>query len=150
MISFIPDGWFLVNLEEDVSPNIIAVAVNPDYNISAVFSEIRSNAAVAETVEKEGLFGLARIAMAHRERKSGGNCKLFGKYQKINIGNQEFVKYQFTTTGGAILGRSAVFISSVGEYYEFGLIPMSVNNSPLPSSKDMEDFFNSFLTSIKY
>lgn len=150
MISFLPKGWFLVNLEKELSQNVLAVAVNPDYSISAVFSSIRQNAAVTQTVEKEGLFGLARVAMERRERKSGGNCKLAGKYQKVKIGNHEFVKYEYTTTGGAIVAKSAVFISSIGEYYEFGLVPMSVNNDPLPSGKDMEDFFRSFLTSIKY
>lgn len=150
MISFLPEDWFLMDMEDKLSKDIIAVAVNPEYNLSAVFSIMRNDITLSKIVEKEGLFGLARTAMAKRERKSGGNVKLSGKYQKLNIGTQEFVKYEFTSTNGAVNAKAVVFISNINEYYEFALVPMNVNGNPLPPSDYTEDVFQSFLTSIKY
>lgn len=150
MITFLPEDWFLIDVEEKVSSDIIAVAVNPDYNLSAVFSVLRNDITLSAIVEKEGLFGLARAAMDRRSRKSGGNARLSGKYQKISIGNQEFVKYEFTTTSGAINAQAVVFSSATNEFYEFALVPVIVNGNPLPPADYTEDVFQSFLSSIKY
>lgn len=150
MISFLPEDWFLIDTKEDLSPDIIAVAVNKEYNLSAVFSVIRNDAYINEVVQNEGLFGLARSAIDKRAKKSAGTVKLIGKYQKVNIGTQEFVQYEYSATNGAVNAKAAVFISNVDEYYEFSLVPISVNGNPLPDSKYIEDVFDSFLTSIKY
>ncbi len=150
MIAFLPAGWFLVNVESKVSPDIIAVAVNPDYTLSAVFSNVRNNELIKETINKEGLFGLARISLERRESKTVSYVKQIGKFQNINMGNQEFVKYEYSNTGGALLAKSAVYISSTGEFYEFSLVPINVKYNIQPSLKDLDDVFQSFLASINY
>lgn len=150
MIAFLPKGWFFIDPKERVSPDIIAVAMNPEYNMSAVFSVIRHSATVQEAYENEGLYGLARISLAKRERKTAGIVRQVGKYQKINIGPQEFVKYEYSTTGGAIKAKSAVFISTANEFYEFSLIPMIVDDNMLPSFMETDEIFTSILTGIKY
>ncbi len=150
MIAFLPIGWFLVNVESKVSPDIIAVAVNPDYTLSAVFSNVRNNELIKETINKEGLFGLARISLERRESKTVSYVKQIGKFQNINMGNQEFVKYEYSNTGGALLAKSAVYISSTGEFYEFSLVPINVKYNIQPSLKDLDDVFQSFLASINY
>ncbi len=150
MIAFLPKGWFFIDPKERVSPDIIAVAMNPEYNMSAVFSVIRHSATVQEAFDNEGLYGLARISLAKRERKTAGVLRQVGKYQKINIGPQEFVKYEYSTTGGAIKAKSAVFISTANEFYEFSLVPMIVDDNPLPSFIEADEIFTSILTGIKY
>lgn len=150
MIAFLPVGWFLVNVESKVSPDIIAVAVNPDYTLSAVFSNVRNNELIKETINKEGLFGLARISLERRESKTVSYVKQIGKFQNIIMGNQEFVKYEYSNTGGALLAKSAVYISSTGEFYEFSLVPINVKYNIQPSLKDLDDVFQSFLASINY
>ena len=150
MISQIPQGWFFVDMESKTSDDIIAVAVNPEYNLSAVFSYVKHIPAIDSDIETEGLYGLARMCLTRRERKTSGSVKLFGKYQQINMGNQEFVKYEFSTTGGATKAKSAVFVSNAGEFYEFALIPMNINNNPLPQQLEIDDVFKSILATIKY
>lgn len=150
MIAFLPNDWFLVNVESKVSPDIIAVAVNPDYTLTATFSVLRNNELIKETVDKEGLFGLARLSLERRENKTVGLVKQIGKYQTINMGQQEFVKYEYSNTGGALLAKSAVFISSTGDYYEFSLVPINVLKNIMPSKRDIDDIFQSFLASINY
>lgn len=150
MVAFLPNEWFLVNVESKVSPDIIAVAVNPDYTLTATFSVLRNNELIKETVDKEGLFGLARLSLERKENKTVGLVKQIGKYQTINMGQQEFVKYEYSNTGGALLAKSAVFISSTGDYYEFSLVPINVLKNIMPSRRDIDDIFQSFLASINY
>ncbi|MBX3042308.1 MAG: hypothetical protein KIT33_08785 [Candidatus Kapabacteria bacterium] len=150
MIAFLPDGWFLVNVESKVTPDIIAVAMNPDYTLSAVFSVLRNNELIKQIIEKEGLFGLARISLDRRENKTVGFVKQIGKYQQINMGAQDFVKYEYSNTGGALIARSAVYISTTGDLYEFSLVPVNVKNNIMPSPREFDDIFQSFLASINY
>jgi hypothetical protein len=150
MIAFLPEGWFLIDVESKVTSDIIAVAVNPDYTLSAVFSIVRQNELIKETIDKEGLYGLARTALERRANKTVGFVKQIGKYQTINMGNHEFVKYEFSNTGGAIIAKSAVYISSLGDYYEFSLVPVNIKNNIIPNVREIDEIFQSFLASINY
>lgn len=150
MLSNIPVGWFFVDVEERISQDVIAVAVNPDYTLSAVFSTIRHSEMFDTEYEKDGLFGIARVSFAKRERKTAGAVKLIGKYQNLQLGNKEFVKYEFSNSGGALSGRAAVFVSSVGEFYEFSLIPMEMTGKPIPEAREFDKIFRSFLAAVQY
>jgi len=150
MISHIPVSWFFVDVEERVSPDIIAVAVNQDYTLSAVFSTLRRSEVFDTEYEKDGLFGIARQSFARRERKTAGAVKLIGKYQNLQIGNKDFVKYEYSTTGGALTGKTVVFISSINEFYEFSLIPMEVTGKQIPDARSFDRIFRSFLAAIQY
>lgn len=150
MISFIPKGWFFVDVEEKVSPDVIAVAVSPEYNLSAVFTGIKKNDNINATVEKEGLLGLARVSFSQRAAKTAGSVKTAGKYQTMDIGNLKFAKYEFTASGSAMSAKAVVFISSVGDYYEFALIPMTAAGKPMPAPEDFDKVFRSIITTIRY
>lgn len=150
MISFIPEGWFFVAANNELSPDIIAVAVNPEYNLNAVFSVIRNNASAKGTIDNEGLFGLARISFQKKERKTAGAIKQIGKYQGITMGNQQFVKYEYSATGGVAVAKTVVFRSSTDDYYEFTLTPLQIDNNKLPSKEEFDDAFQSILASIRY
>ncbi len=149
MISFIPKDWFFVDLKSEASSEIIALAVNPEYSLSAVFSKIRKTKRLEQVVEKEGLLGLARISFSHHERKTAGSVKLIGKYQIIKMGPNEFVKYEFTSSGGALSSTAAVFISDLNVYYEFALMPMNILFNPVPDKEEFRKIFQSILATIK-
>lgn len=150
MVAFIPKNWFFVDVEEKASSEIIAVAVNPEYTLNAVFSVIRKNEKIDSLVANEGLYGLARYSFSRRERKTAGAVKLVGKYEQIEMGYHEFVKYNFTTTGGAIVSQTLVFQSQLEQYYEFTLLPMDVKGSPIASQKDIDKIFRSIASTIKF
>jgi hypothetical protein len=150
MIAFLPQDWFFVDLEDKVSSDVFAVAVNPDYTLSAVFSIIKKNDKTDELVTKEGLIGLARSSLQQKQKKSGDAVKLFGKYTIMNMGTLSFCKYNFSSTSGALTAQSAVFVSSLKQYYEFSLIPMNVNGKHLPPQTDIDKIFSSVLTTIQY
>lgn len=154
MIAFLPDGWFFYDLKAQESSEIFALAVNPDYTLCAVFSMFRKTDNLAQIVEKEGLLGLARLGFAKHERKTGGTVKLYGKYSPIEMGTNNFVKYEFTTIamniGGALSAKAVVFKSSIGQYYEFALIPMEIINKPLPNQDELDKIFRSIISTIKF
>ncbi len=150
MIAFLPKDWFFVDLEDKISSDIFAVAINPDYTLSAVFSTIRKSDKVEELINKEGLIGLARSSLAKKQKKSGDAVKLFGKYTTINMGTLSFCKFSYSTTEGALTSQSAVFISSLKQYYEFAMIPLNFNGNPLPPQTEIKNIFTSIMTTIQY
>ncbi len=150
MIAFLPEEWFLVDIQDKVSNEIFAVAVNPDYTLSAVFSNIRKTDQIDETFKKEGLLGLARISLSRRERKTAGTVKQIGKYSPLSIGTNSFVKYEISTTSGALSSKVAVFRSSLGLYYEFALVPMDFTRHPIPGGEEYDKIFRSIVSTIKF
>jgi hypothetical protein len=150
MIAFLPKDWFFIDVGEQASSDVFAVAVNPDYSLSAIFSTIRKNDRTAQVVNKEGLLGLARIAFARHEQKTAGAVKLVGKYSEIEMGHNEFAQFRFAANKGDMPSRSAVFVSGIGNYYEFSLSPMNIKGNPIPSPERFDKIFRSILTTIQY
>jgi hypothetical protein len=150
MIAFLPKDWFFVDVEEKASADIFAVAVNPDYTLSAVFSIIRKTDRIDEVVDKEGLLGLARTSFARHEKKTAGTVKQVGNYSSIQLGPLEFVMYEFSTSASSEATRAAVFKSSLNQYYQFALVPMNFNGKPQPDKAEIDVIFNSILATIQY
>jgi len=150
MIAFLPEGWFFVDVEKNMSENIFAVAVNPDYTLTAIFSKADNNAKIDNIVETEGLLGLSRHFLNQKQSKTAGSVKQKGKFRSLFAGNLKFGNYQFTSSGGASSGNSAVFISSMNRYYEFTLMPMNLTGKSQPSQKEIQEIFDSILATIQF
>ncbi len=150
MIAFLPEGWFFVDIEEQVSSDIFAVAVNPEYTLSLIFISRKKSQTYTEIVENEGLFGLSRVALEMHRKKAGGSVNSIGKPQMIKMGNIEFVEFEFSTTGGGLATKAAVFISSIGNYYEIALSPMTFRGKPLPTNREMDMIFRSVLATVQF
>ncbi len=150
MIALLPEGWFFVDISDKVSANIFAAAVNPDYTLAAVFTKIKQDERTRQVVEREDTIGLARISMEVHMQKTGGNIKQIGKFNTVHMGLNTFVTYEYTTTGGALNTKAAVFISRLKNYYEFAIMPMNITGNPLPTKLEIEKIFRSVLTSIQY
>ncbi|MGE5480078.1 MAG: hypothetical protein ACM3U1_06580 [Chloroflexota bacterium] len=150
MISQIPAGWFFIDVEKEVSPEVMAVAVSPDYTLAAVFQQVRPANDAPEIVKKEGLLGLARICYSKRDKKTAGGVRLSGKYQPLEMGAQRFVEYAFTGATPANRGKSAVFISQTGRYYEMSVIPMNITGAPMQGEDALDRYFRSILATVRY
>ncbi|MCX6154261.1 MAG: hypothetical protein NT007_08880 [Candidatus Kapabacteria bacterium] len=150
ILAFLPKSWFLVELSEKLSNDIFAVAVNPDYTLTAVFSIIKNGDAIDQVVTKEGLSGLARMCLAKHERKTGGGIKQVGTFSQLQVGKKSFVEFDFQSMTNPLVTRSAVFISSVNQYYQFALIPTEITGKELPSKEETDKIFRSFLISIDF
>ncbi len=149
MMAFLPEHWFFVDVENEANTNVFAVAVNPQYTMSAVFSTIPPSSRVNEIIEREGLLGLARYSFELHQLKIP-DIKLIGKYGIVNMGNYSFAKYEYTTSGSSVNARSIVFKSELGKFYEFTLIPMTFTGRPMPTTEEINKTFFSILATIQY
>jgi len=145
MIAFLPEGWFFVDIENKAPSEIFAVAVNPDYTLSAVFTSFKST-----EQEAENALALARKSLERHERKTAGSVKQIGKFSTTKIGLKEFGLYETSVTGGALKKRTAVFISSLGNYYEFALVPLNVSGKSVPSDDDIQKIFRLILATTQF
>lgn len=150
MLSFLPKDWFLVPVEDKTSSEVLAVAVNPDYTISVVFSQLKKSSQMDATVDKEGLLGLARLTLDKRARKTAGSVRQVGKYSTINMGPRNFAMYEFTNADNSMSGMAAVFKSTLNEYYEMAIVPLNIKGIVLPGRPDLEKVFRSILTTVQY
>lgn len=150
MIAFIPEDWFFIDVEEESSSDVFAVAVNPDYTLSAVFSNLKKTGKMDEVADKEGLLGVARMAFAKHQQKTAGGVKQFGKYSTINIGPMSYAQFMMANSTGALITKAVVFKSSLDQYYEFALMPMNITGKPIPSGDDFDRIFRSILSTVQY
>ena len=150
MIAAIPEGWFFVEPDGAISSEVFAIAVNPDYTLSVVFSHIKKTNEISEIVNKEGLIGLARLCFAKHTTKNSNATMLVDNYNVYSINSQTFGIYNYTKLKKNTFGQSATFISSMGEYYEFSLVAMNFTSNDVPFRTEFDDIFYSILTTLKY
>ncbi len=150
MMALLPEGWFFIEVDGNLSSEVFAVAVNPEYTMSAVFSQLRKSDEIQEIVDKEKQLGLARAVFSKHEARANGNMKLSDKYHLTEIGLQKFGSFSFIKAKDNTYGTSAVFISSIDEYYEFSLVTMSINNNIQPSKNEFDKVYRSILATLKY
>ncbi|HCN05871.1 MAG TPA: hypothetical protein DIS79_09640 [Bacteroidetes bacterium] len=150
MIALLPKGWVFLDTKGETSSDVVAVAVDPDYTLSMVFSTVPSAESSKDQLDKEGLLGLARIAFAKHSRKTGGVAKLVGTYGTAELGPRKFGTYDFSTNAGSARTRCAVFTSSVGTHYEFALVPLTVSGKDVPPDAEIQRVFRSVLATIQY
>lgn len=150
MIAFLPKGWFFIDLENQMPPDVFLVATNADYNISLVFSKIRKNKQLIDSYEKDKELGIAKYSYQRKTQKTSGRLQLSKKYELLEAGNLNFGIYESSYTGGAVSSKTAVFKSELENFYEFALVPMDILGKPLPSEKDLNSIFNSVIATIKF
>lgn len=150
MIAFLPMGWDFIDTGGMMSTDVFAVAVNKDMNLSLVFRRLKKLPQNDTLTAKQGVYALSRIGMAYHQQKTAGAAKQNGKYGIITIGSREFGTFDFTNAGGGARNRCAVFISSFNNYYEISLVPLNINDNPLPSEEMMLKIFRSVLATVQY
>ncbi len=150
LIALLPKDWVYVDTKNEISDDIIAVAANPEYTMTVVFSTIPHGTAVKDAFETEGLLGLARVAYAKHARKSAGATKLVGTYTIADLGTREFGLYAFNSGGGSMRTRCAVFTSTLGNFYEFALVPLTVSGRQIPGDAEQQKIFRSIVATIQY
>ncbi len=153
LLSFIPKGWSLVDAESKLSSDVVAVAVNPDYTLSLIIQSIRSNDIVRQSVNREGLIGLARAAFERRQRKTLNSVRLMGSIDKRDFEGRSFGYYEFTADSSdstAIRSRSVVLVSSIDNYYEVSLVPTTVTTAKLPEEQEIKTYLKAIVKALQY
>jgi hypothetical protein len=149
MIAFLPEDWFFVNLE-DSRENVFSTGVNPDYSLSLVFDELTKTDDLKRVIKNKNYTELGKISLDDQKNRSKAKLELVNIFKEINIGELSFMTYYTTTTSGALISRSAVFITDFGNCYRVSLIPMDILGKPIPSNDQLDIIFESILTTVKY
>lgn len=149
MLAMLPKGWLFLDARSEQSSEVIAIAVNPEYTMTAVFQGLHGEA-TKEEIDKEGLLGLARAAYNKHVRKTAGAAKLVGTYSVAELGPRRFGLYDFASSAGALRTRCAVFTSSTGNAYEFALVPLNVTGRDMPADAELVQVFRSIVATIQY
>ena len=150
MVASIPDGWFFIEPDGTLSSEVFAIAVNPDYTLSAVFSHIKKTTELIEITNKEGLIGLARLCFAKHTAKNSNATMIVDNYSIHNNNLQEFGIYSYVKLSKNTFGQSATFVSSINEFYEFSLVSMNFTSNNIPNRTQFDDIFYSILSTLKY
>lgn len=149
MISLLPANWVLLDPGTTASNDVLIVAVNPKYTLSAVFSTVTVTSATTGAVDADGLLGLAKAAYNIHHRKSGGNVQLVDTYGVDTLGTRLFGTYSFAPLG-QLPTRCAVFTSTLGNHYEFALVPLTVSGNDVPSRRELDQLFQSILATVQF
>lgn len=150
MIVSIPEGWFFIDMDDKVSTETIAIATNPDYNLTAVFKRILPSNTLETKYKNEKLKGVAEYSYKQKATSTNGKCQLTSEYGVIIAGNLTFGSYTYSNSGGALTARTAVLKTDIDNYYEFTLIPTDIKGMSYPTEIEQENIFKSILATLKY
>lgn len=148
MIAFLPEGWFFVDV--DTRNEVFSTSVNQDYSLSLVFDELKKDNNLTAMIKNKDYKGIAKHSLSEQKRRATSKLDIVNDFQEIQIGELKFMTYYTTTTSGALLSRTAVFITEFGNCYRMTLIPMDIIGKPIPMVQQMDVIFESVLTTIKY
>lgn len=150
MICLIPKGWFFTDLSDDTPKDVFAIAVNPEYTLSIVFSSYQSNEMLEDIYKQQHMIGLANASFDRKQKRTGGSLIKFDKIYTINSNNLEFAIYHYRTRTQPLNAFTAIFKSSMNIIYEVTIIPMNLSGITLPTEDEMNKIFNSIISTIRY
>lgn len=147
-IALLPKKWSFIEKTSLQSPDIFAIAINPEFNSSLVFSKIpyseKKELALLDNKE------LIRIGLAKHIAKSNGKVKQIGKGHELILGPKKFGYFEFIGSHQTHKTRSIVCLSSLGNIYEISLVPVTVTGKTAPTDEVSDPLFRSFITAIQY
>ncbi len=149
LVAFLPEEWFFVDVRDIATSKIITMAVNPDYSLGLIFTELPKDMATASAYELEGLAGVGKVCFNLHQARTEGKVKMAGKFRIITIGHNTFCVFDMLEAEGSLF-KSAVFVTPSFNYYEIALITMDIKGKPLPSEAEIDKIFNSVLTTVVY
>lgn len=150
MISLLPKDWFFIDLGPDTPSDVFAIAVNPDYSLSLVFSSITSNPLLDDVYKEQKLIGLANMFFDKKQKKALGGLIKSHTITSLTSSHMEFVMYKYRTKSQPIFSYNAVFRSTIDYIYEISLIPLNLSGITMPSDFEMETIFTSVLATVRY
>ncbi len=150
MIAFLPQKWFFIDTEDKGPSSVFSVAVNPEYSLSIIFSRLTYKMDVSSIIKKDGLLGIAAKCFEIKQIKSSNNIKLIGNFEPIKNGPQKFYVFAYENVANKLKGKSAVFVTSLNEVYEFSLIQLDIEDKQQNSETEFNNVFFSVLSTIRF
>lgn len=150
MISLLPKDWFFIDLGVDTPNDVYAIAVNPDYSLSLIFTCFKPNPMIDEIYKEQKLVGLANYIFDKKQKKALGGLIKNHTISTFTSSHMEFVMYKYRTKSQPIFSYNAVFRSTTDNVYEISMIPLNLSGITMPSDFEMETIFTSVLATVRY
>ncbi len=148
MSARLPSTWVMLDPEKLESPQVFAMACNPEYTLSLIFSEVQLDNAAKTILGRDGLRGLCDASFQRRLKRSNGRAEILGDIEEFAIGKKRFGAFTYTTDSMRTLTRIAVFSTST-HVYECTITHLAFRERELPSPKLLQTVHQIILGSIE-
>lgn len=149
MAARLPLEWVRVDAEQLESPQVFAVACNPEYTLSVIFSESQTDNNARAILSRDGLPGLVDASFQRHLKRSRGRAQMAGDPEEFAIGRRRFAAYTYTTDSLQTMTRVAVFYTNT-HVYECALTHLAFNTQELPSSRTLRGIHQLILGGIEW
>lgn len=148
MSARVPDGWVMLDVDRLESPELFAVACNPEYTVSLIFSALSVDNAARRGFDRGGMAGLAEASFERRKKRSAGRARMVSDYEEFTIGRLRFGAYTYTTDSVPSLTRVAVFYSAQN-LYECAVTHLTFTDRDLPPLKALREIQQVVLATVE-
>lgn len=131
MSARLPYNWVMLDAQQIESPQVFAVACNPEYTLSVIFSEIPIDNTMKSRFSRDGVGGLIDLSFERRMRRSNGRATTIGDVEEFAIGKRRFSAYSYTTDTSKTMTRVAIFYTA-RNLYECAITELTFSDHPLP------------------
>lgn len=149
MAARLPADWVMLDAGLLESPQVFAVACNPQYTLSAIFSEAQADNVARNILSRDGLRGLVDASFQRHMKRSNGRAQMIGDPEEFAIGRRRFAAYSYSTDSLGTITRVAVFYTNT-HVYECALTHLTFNASDLPSAKALRGIHQLILGGIEW
>jgi glucose/arabinose dehydrogenase len=149
MSARVPKGWVMLDAEQLEAPQVFAVACNPEYTMSVIFSEAPVDNAARGIFSRDGLKGLVDASFQRHLKRSQGRAVMAGETEEFAIGRRQFAAYSYSTDSLHTMTRVAVFFTN-SHLYECAITHLTFSARDLPSEKTVRNLHQLILGSIEW
>jgi hypothetical protein len=149
MSARVPKGWVLLDAEKLESPQVFAVACDPAYTISVIFSEAPVDNVARGIFSRDGLKGLVDASFQRHFKRSHNRAAMVGDIEEFAIGRRQFAAYTYSTDSMQTVTRVAVFFTN-SHLYECAITHLTFNAHDLPNEKTVRGIHQLILGSIEW
>lgn len=149
MSARLPDGWVTLDVGKLESPELFAVACNPEYTVSLVFSAAAVDNSARKGFDRGGMIGLAEASFERHRKRSAGRAAIVSDVEEFAIGRRRFGAYSYTTDSMRTMTRVAVFYTA-SNLYECAVTHLTFTDRDLPTPKTMREIHQLVLASVEW
>lgn len=148
MSARLPSGWVTLDVDKLQSPELFAMACNPDYTMSLIFSSISVDNAARKGFDRSGMAGLADASFERHRKRTAGRARLISETEEFAIGRRRFGAYTYTTDSMQTLTRVAVFYTATN-LYECAITHLTFTDRELPTLATLREVHQLVLATVE-
>ena len=149
MRAALPEEWVALDATRFGNPDIFAVACDPGYSMTIVFSKIPLDQELGRAFNDNGMLGILKAHYDERVARLGAAPPLLVSAEEFAIGKRRFASYLFTVDKGVTYTRVVLFYTKKN-MYECSITQLPYTESDLPSQELMLDIHQIVLGGIEW